>query len=386
MRLSKSLAGCAASALLAISPAVAAPTDVLIGLDNSVTFGAAGTGYQAPGRDSVVVLDAANPARPRIAANLPLSNSVLGPPVNLKITPDGTLGLVASAVHTEQKDGKWAPVPDDVVHVIDLSGTTPRIIGDVKAGLQPSGLAISRDGKLALVTNSVGKSVSVLKIDGKTVTHVADVPMGDRVVAVAITPDGRRAFVAKPGAGKLGVLTINGDQVSYHPANDIPTGINTVNVTVTPGGELAIALNAPPNGSNGYLNIVDATGPHPHTIDTVAVGDGPEGMAIAPDGKSAVVLVLHGGTAAHDDWSYHRDGGMVALKIDGKHVTPVPGELPMGAVPEGVAFSRDGNFIYAADFNDSILHVVAMQNGALRDTGVRVPLPGPPASMGGIAY
>lgn len=385
MRISKSLAG-AALGLLAASPAVASKSDILIGLDNSVVFGAHGTDYRAPDHDSVLVVDTTNPTRPYISTSLPLSNSVLGPPANLKITPDGTLGLVASAVHTIKRNGKWIAQPNDVVHVIDLSGKTPRIIGDVKVGLKPAGLAISRDGTFALVTNSVGKSVSVLKIDGKAVTHLTDVPMGDAVVAVAITPDGRRAFVAKPSVGKLGVLSIDGDRVSYDADDDIPTGINTFNVAVTPDGALAIALNAPPKGSSGYLNIVEATGPHPHTIDTVAVGDGPEGMAIAPDGKSAAVLLLHGGTAAHDDWSYHRNGGMIALAIDGKHVRLVPGEVPMGAVPEGVAFSGDGRFVYAGDFNDTILHVVAMQEGRLHDTGVKIKLPGPPASIGSIAH
>lgn len=385
MKVSARLAVCAA-ALLVSAPALAGTGDILVGLDNSVTFGADGTGYRAPGRDSVLVLDASNPAKPRIAANLPLSNSVLGPPTNLQITPDGMLGLVSSAVRTEQKDGKWAPVPDNVVHVIDLSGKTPRFIGDVGVGRQPSGMAIRRDGTLALVANSVGKSISVLKIEGKKVTALAEVPVGDTVVSVAITPDGRRAFIAKSLAGKVGILSIDGDHVTYNPDDDIPAGVNTVNIAVTPDGAVAIALNAPAKGNSGFLNIIDAQAVHPHTIDTVALPDGPEGMALAPDGKSGAVLVLHGGTAPHNDWSYHRNGGMLALRIDGRKVSLVPGEVPLGAVPEGIAFSHDGRFVYAADFNDQVLHVVAMENGTLRDTGVTMKLPGPPASMRGPAF
>jgi hypothetical protein len=45
----------------------------------------------------------ADPAKPRIRASLPLMNSLLGPPTNLQITPDGKLGLVAnSVVHVQE--------------------------------------------------------------------------------------------------------------------------------------------------------------------------------------------------------------------------------------------------------------------------------------------
>jgi hypothetical protein len=44
-----------------------------------------------PGRDSVLVVDLADPMNPKIVANLPLKNSVVGPPVNLDIDPSGSI-------------------------------------------------------------------------------------------------------------------------------------------------------------------------------------------------------------------------------------------------------------------------------------------------------
>ena len=55
-----------------------------------------------PGKDAVLVMDVSNPAKPRIRASLPLMNSLLGPPTNLQITPDGRLGLVANSVVMNQ--------------------------------------------------------------------------------------------------------------------------------------------------------------------------------------------------------------------------------------------------------------------------------------------
>lgn len=376
-----------ATLLLCIAaPALAGQDHILVGIDNTMVFDARGKGYRAPGHDSVLVLDAANPARPKIAASLPLSNSIQGPPVNLQITPDGMLGLVASSITVSKKNGKWQPGNDNRVHVIDLSGAKPRFLRDVKVGNMPSGMAISRDGTMALVTNYASKSVSVLRILGQTAMPVAEVKVGDEVNAVAITPDGTRAFVTKPLAAKVGVLNIAGSRVTYNSNDDVPVGFNPYNIAVTPDGLIAIAVNNTAHGNSASLTVIEAGGMHPHSIDTVSLGDGPEGFAIAPDGQSAAVILLHGGTSPRNDWSYHRNGGLVGLKIDGRKVTVQRGEIRLGSVPEGIAYSRDGRFLYVADFNDKLLRVIALRGGRLRDTGRRLPLPGPPASMRGPAY
>jgi hypothetical protein len=92
--------------ILTALPALAGPPHILIGMDETSTFGDAGQTFSAPGNDTVVVMDTSNPAHPTLGAPIPMSNSVYGPPVNLQITPDGALGLVASSVLPVQKDGK----------------------------------------------------------------------------------------------------------------------------------------------------------------------------------------------------------------------------------------------------------------------------------------
>jgi DNA-binding beta-propeller fold protein YncE len=378
--------GLLALMLCLASPALASRDNILVGIDRTMTFGPHGKSYGAPGHDEVLVLDASNPARPKIAASLKLSNSIQGPPTNLQITPDGSLGLVASSITVVKVDGRWEPRNDNRVHVIDLTGAKPRVLRDVRVGKMPSGIAINRDGTMALVANYASKSVSVLRILGNAVTPVAEVAVGDAVNAVAIVPDGSRAFVTKPLAAKVGVLNIGANKVTYNLSDDVPVGSNPYNVAVTPDGALALVVNNTAHGNSASLTVIDAVGPHPHSIDTVSLGDGPEGFAIAPDGRSAAVMLLHGGTSAHDDWTYHRNGGIAALRIDGRKVTVRRGEIRMGAIPEGIAYSRDGRYLYAADFNDKLLHVIAVRGGRLRDTGRRLRLPGPPASMRGPAF
>ena len=69
--------------------------------------------------------------------------------------------------------------------------------------------------------------MSVLSIDGKNVKPVGTVSVATQPtaavaapppalpVAVAITPDGKRALVVKSGANRVGLLDIDGQKVSY---------------------------------------------------------------------------------------------------------------------------------------------------------------------------
>ena len=136
-------------------PAQAGVDDILIGLDQKIVYEPDGPRNLPPGKDAVVIMDISDPAHPKIRASLPLMNSLLGPPTNLQITPDGRLGLVANSVVQNQDVAAWKPTPDDKLHVIDLTANPPRLIDTVTVGKQPSGLAISRKGDLALIANVV---------------------------------------------------------------------------------------------------------------------------------------------------------------------------------------------------------------------------------------
>ncbi|HST75390.1 MAG TPA: hypothetical protein VLJ20_08460, partial [Acetobacteraceae bacterium] len=143
------------ASVLVLTPALAqaGKNDIVVGLDQKVAFEANGGRIGPSGEDQLVVVDVSDAANPRIRATLKLSNSVVGPPTNLQITPDGRLALLASSVTTKETNGKWGNVPDDKLFVVDLDADPPKLIDTVTVGKQPSGLAISHDGKLALVAN-----------------------------------------------------------------------------------------------------------------------------------------------------------------------------------------------------------------------------------------
>jgi DNA-binding beta-propeller fold protein YncE len=344
--------------------------------------------FHEPGKDTLSVIDIAKPEAPRVAATIPLINSIVGPPTNLAIHPSGEIALVANSLEPITQGWAHRLDPDNKVFLIDLKAIPPKVIGTITAGKQPSGMAISPKGDLALVANRADGTISVLSIRGKDVLVVDTVAVGagtDSVSAVAITPDGKRALAVKAAANKVALMSIDGQKVSYDK-RDLPAGIFPYNIAVTPDGKLALTADTGNGGSSDgnadTVSVIDLEADPPRVIDHVTVGDSPEGLAISPKGDLAVTVEARGSNMPKTSFFYHQGGAVTALKIDGKKVTRA-GEISVGALPEAVAFSPDGSYLYVGNFIDGDLWVLKVDGTALTDTSQRFKLPGHPASMRG---
>lgn len=372
--------------LLVATPALASMHDVLIGLDEKITYDANGQVNGPPGKDAVLVMDVSNPTKPKIRASLPLMNSLLGPPTNLQITPDGKLGLVANSVVMNQDGNAWKVAPDNKLFVIDLNANPPKLADTVTVGMQPSGMAISHKGDLALTANRAGKSVSVLSIQNGQVKSLGDVPLEQEAAAVVISPDGKRAFVCLNLVNKIAVLSIDGDKVTYDKTMDIPAAVNPYNIDITPDGKYVIASNTGAQKNNADAEvIIEATGPHPHVIDIMSPGTGPEGFAISPNGKWAITPLLEGSGAKASDWFKTKGGELVVMSIGAGGKLTVTGKAKLGGLPEGIAYSPNSEYVYVGNYFDRDLQVFRIGNGKPVQVGANMKLPGQPASMRGPA-
>ena len=373
---------------LVLVPLLAHAQLMIIGIDNKVAPDKNGRPvFSAPGKDAVTIVDISSREAPKVVANLPLMNSVFGPPTNLAITPDGKLAIVANSMDW-QKDGEsWKPVPDNKLYVIDLTASPPAHIATVDVGKQPSGLSINPAGTLALVANRADNSISVLSISGKEVKLIDTVPMGEQVSHVAFTPDGKRALAAKFPGHKIVVLSVDGQKVTDTKHN-MNVGLWPYNVDISPLGTIALtADNGNSGSSDGHIDtvsVIDLEATPPRVIDRVVVGDSPEGLAISPKGDLAAVVLLRGSDGPQNSWFYNRQGSVVILKIDYKTVTKL-GEVEVKGLPEGAVWSPDGQYLYVGNFIDSdvsILKVEQTKKGIrVVNTGKSLKLPGQPASM-----
>ncbi len=385
----------AAAALAAVmgSAAAAQAQYLIVGNDEKLVFNDGKAVLSPPGKDTVTIVDIRDRTKPRIVVSLPLENSVVGPPTNLAITPDGKLALVANSLDVVKDGDTLKNVPDNKLFVIDLTVSPPALIATVQTGKQPSGLAINHAGNLALVTNRAENTVSVLSISGKTVTVVGTVALApadapsQQPSAVAITPDGKRALVAKALTNRVALLDIDGTNVTYK-GYDMITGVFPYNVQITADGKLALVNHdgntGLPDGQVSPVAVIDMTLDPPRVVDQVAVGDGPEGLAVSPAGGYAVSLLTNGsgGSAPNNAFFRHDHGIAVLLKIDGKTVRKV-GETQVGALAEGIAFSPDGRFLYVANLGEQELAAFRLEGDKLVAVGSPLKLPGHPASMRG---
>jgi DNA-binding beta-propeller fold protein YncE len=360
---------------------------MIVGNDEKIGWNDAGALVTSPpGRDTVAVIDiGTDPLAPRMVAALPLMNSIFGPPVNLAITPDERLALVANPVNPVEESGAVKQVPDNRLWVIDLQADPPKLIDTVTVGKQPSGLSINRAGTLALVANRGDNSISVLRINGKKVELIDTVAIGEQVAHVVFTPDGKRALAVKFPGHKVAVLDVVGEKVTYGKY-DMAVGLWPYNIDVTPDGKLALTAD---NGNSGAadgqvdtVSVIDLEQSPPRVVDKVVVGDGPEGIAISPTGRLAVAMLLRGSNAAKSAFFYNRNGSVVAMRIDGKKVTKT-NEVEVGGLPEGAVFSDDGRYLYVGNFLTQDVSILRVDGDRLVDTGKRFTLAGHPASMRG---
>jgi DNA-binding beta-propeller fold protein YncE len=284
-------------------------------------------------------------------------------------------------------------VPDNKIFVVDLTASPPTVITTLQTGRQPSGIAINREGNLALVANRADNSVSVLSISGKNVTVVGTVALApadapsQQPSAVAITPDGKRALVAKALANKVALLDIDGTAVTYK-GYDMITGVFPYNVQITADGKFGLVNHdgntGVADGQANTMGVINMTLDPPREVDQIVVGDGPEGLAVSPTGRYAVSLATNGsGNSVPNNAFFHHDHSVaVLLRTDGKSVRKV-GESEVGALAEGIAFSPDGKYVYITDWGKQQLDAFRIAGNKLMPAGSSLKLPGHPASMRG---
>ena len=207
--------------------------------------------------------------------------------------------------------------------------------------------------------------------------------MGDIVSHIVFTPDGKRALATKFNNHKVSLLDVNGDKVTYNKV-DLPTGQWPYNVAVAPSGKIALTAD---NGNSGAsdgsvdtVSVIDLEAKPPRIIDRVVVGDSPEGLAISPKGDVAAAVLI-GGSEKKNAYYYHRNGTVAVLRIDGNKVTKV-GEVEVGGLPEGAAFTPDGKYLLIGNFLDQDVSILKVDGSTITNTGKRFKLPGHPASVG----
>ena len=301
-----------------------------------------------PPPDTVTIIEIAK-GQPRILAELPVPNSIVGPPQNVALSPDGALAFVTSSTKLDPADATKT-APDDKVTVIDLKASPPAVLTTLRAGNGASGVSINRAGTMALVANRFEGTVSVFTIAGKTVTAAGKVEVGtpeSLLSGVVFTRDGRAALVTRNFDSLISVLSIDGTKVE-NTKRDFAANLKPYGIDVTPGGDAAVvaSIGVGATGGADTLSVIDLTTNPPRTVNHVAVGPVAEGLAISPDGRYVAVTVMNGSNASPKSPLYN-DYGWLRIYALNKTALALVAETQIGHWCQGAAWSADGRTVLA---------------------------------------
>lgn len=179
----------------------------------------------------------------------------------------------------------------------------------------------SQDGTTIYVTNSIVNQVQAL--DAKTGEMIgAGIPVGANPSEVLATADHKRAYVSVRDADEVEVIDLaTGEEIGSTPVGDQPDTL-----TLAPDGKtLMVALRGGPPGT---VSVIDVADPGLATTSMVVGGATTGHQALSANGKFAFVTVVGGAAPSPGVAVLELSSGTVL------HTYPYPG----GGSPHGIVY------------------------------------------------
>ena len=203
------------------------------------------------------------------------SIDVHGAPLGIAISPDGRQALVTTAFY--DRPG---------LTLVDLhSGQTDRL--DV--GLEPYAVAYAPDGHSAYVAGG-GKDGTLIKVDPRAKRVHAPVSIGNHPRGLAIRPDGKYALVALNGAASVVAVSLTKGRVARH----IKTAPFPYLLAISPDSTRALVTHSGFGSRRATpLDLVKW-----HAGHAIRTGLDPAGVAYDRSGRVAMIANAGSGTVA----------------------------------------------------------------------------------------
>jgi YVTN family beta-propeller protein len=203
------------------------------------------------------------------------------------------------------------------VSTID-TGTNLEVGAPIEVGAGPGSIAITPNGKRAVVASEAGESVTVL--EAATRTPVGTVALGSRGKQVAIAPNGKLAYVTDAGDDQVHVISTE----TASELGSFVVGPNALSLAFAPGGTRAYV------GTEKGVAVVE-TASQSVVGAPIGVGGSASSLAFAPDGKTA----------------YATSTGVSGIAVIDTALGQTIRNILLPAVPTALAVSPNGKRLYA---------------------------------------
>jgi 6-phosphogluconolactonase (cycloisomerase 2 family) len=283
--------------------------------------------------------------------------------VLLSVSPNAVAQLALSA-----NDGKAVLVDGvntvpanpsaDTVTVIDLGATPPKTVAEIPVPTSvvgpPSSVAIARDESFALVTGAMkldpadpkklvpDDRLTVIDLKASPPKVSAQLQAGKGAAGVSINRAGTLALVANRSEGTVSVYSIAGNTLT--PVGKVALGDDKSgpsHVAIAPDGKTALVTR----DGDHKISVLSIDGSKvEYTKRDISAGLRPYGLDIHPNGKVAVVANIGTGSGDADTASL--------IDIEAKPARVVH-TITVGQTPEGIALSPDGAFVAVSVMNGS---------------------------------
>lgn len=277
-----------------------------------------------------------------VRATLPTGEA----PHEVAVSPDGRLALVSN-YGTRQ-------APGSTVTLIDVAAA--QVVRTIELGeyRRPHGMAWLPDGQRAVVTAEANQALLIIDAIGGEVLFA--VPTGQEVShMVAVTPDGLRAFVTNIRSGTMTAVDLEKRQAIA----SVATGEGAEGVAVTPDGRQVWVTNR----AADTVSVLDTV-----TLEMIATLPSPAfpiRAAVTPDGAKVLVTAAKSGDIKVFDVASRALARAVPLEVE---ATETSGRLfgdafGTSSVPIGIVVSPEGRRAFVAHANADVISVVDVPSG-----------------------
>lgn len=282
-----------------------------------------------------------NLASGKVVATLPVGTG----PHEVAISQDGRLALIANY--------GTGPQPGSTLTLIDVPSAKVVKTIDLGEHRRPHGMVFLGNAR-ALVTSEAGKNLLDVDVQAGKVTRA--IPTGQEVShMVAVTPDGSRAFVANIGSGSITAIDLKeGKKIA-----DVQTGAGAEGIAVTPDGKQVWVTNREAD----TVSVVDAF--TLKIMKTIEAPSFPIRAEATPDGKQVLVSLAKSGDLAV--FSTAGPALEKRVKLEATAAADQSGRL-MGqfgnsSVPIGIEIAPDGKRAYIAHANADQISIFDLTEG-----------------------